>query len=466
MLGKREKDFEKSIQKGFISMAKYMLLKNKHIRYPFYLFVGMLLFKLACELGYSKILIRDAGTYKNCFDVFKYINGWIWCGILFWGIRHESKKVSSFMLNLVFLMQIIPITTIYAFGGGSAVYYNILCVSFFICELVAQHICIKGVSCLLRSKLLSFLMISVMVMSMLLLIVYIVRKNGMFTLTALNIYKVYELRSSGLFVLGKYAGYLFTWFLAAIIPFFIAKTLDDRNYGKVIFLCGIVAVAYLYSGYKGYLFALPVILVCGVWARRGNFYNEFYLSCMIGFLILVILACYSPVFKRFFEEVYSLFGRREMMVSANVKFAYYDFFSKNPKMGLGGILPRWLLNIPNPYENIRYTFLISKLYFGKPDMNANTGFLAEGYMRFGHIGTLLILILFAVLLRMMDRMQKREGYALTVGAFVYPVLALSDAHLIDTMFFGPWMFVLAFLLLYTRYPTLKISTVVLRKHKI
>ncbi len=436
-------------------MAESMLQKNKHMKYTFYLFVGMLLFKLACELGYTKILIRDVSTYKNCFDALKYANGLIWCSILFFGIRHESEKVSSFMLNLVFLMQMIPITTIYAFGGGNAVYYNTLCGSFLICELLTQYICFKGIPHLQRNRLLSFLMVSVMIASMLMLIVYVVRKNGMFSLTALNIYKVYELRSSGSFILGKYARYLFTWFLAAIIPFFIAKTLNDREYIKVIILCGIVSVAYLYSGYKGYLFALPVILICGLWARRRNFYNEIYLSCMFGFVILVILACYSPFFKRFFEEVYSLFGRREMMVSANVKFAYYDFFSQNPKMELGGIFPRWFLNISNPYENIRYTFLIAKLYYGKPNMNANTGFLAEGYMRFGHIGTLFILILFAVLLRMMDSMQKREGYTLTVGAFVYPVLALSDAHLIDAMFFGPWMFVLAFLLLYTSYPKVR-----------
>lgn len=433
-------------------MTETILQKNNHIRVKFYLFVGTMFFKFACELGYTQILIQDASTYRYCFSAFKYVNGFIWCGVLFWGIRHESKKVSSFLLYLVFLMQIIPITTIYAFGGGDAVYYNTLCGSFLICELLAQYIRIKDISRLKRSRMISFLMISVMIASMIALMIYIVRKNGVFTLTALNIYKVYELRSSGSFALGKYAGYLFTWLLAVIIPFLIAKTMDDRNYIKAFILCAIVVAAYLYSGYKGYLFALPVIVICSSWARRSNFYNEFYLSCMFGFFILVILACYSPVLKRVFEEVYSLFGRRQMMVSANIKFAYYDYFSKNPKMGLGGIFPRWLINIPNPYENIRYTFLISKLYYGKPDMNANTGFLAEGYMRFGHMGTLLVLVLFAVLLRMMDGMQQREGYALTVGAFVYPVLALSDAHLIDTMLFGPWMFIAAFLLLYRRYP--------------
>lgn len=434
---------------------KLCIFQKKQSGQAALLFFSVMLFKFACDLGYAVILSRDTATYTYDVDGFRYLNGLAWCTILFWGIRHGKRQASVFMLCLVYLMQIIPITTVYALGNKSAVYYNTVCMAFLLCEILVQWIHIRDIPYLQKSPVISFLMMAVMAGALAGLAIYIVRKNGMFTLTALNIYKVYELRSSGSFIIGKYTGYLFTWMLAAIIPFFLAKKINDKNYMAAFILCGIVWIAYLYSGHKGYLFSLPVIFVSSLWAGRKNFYHEVFICACVVFFILVILACYSPIFQRLFEEIYSLLGRRQMMVSANNKFTYYDFFSKNPKMGLSGIFPRWLFPIPTPYADIRYTFLISELYYGKPEMNSNTGFLAEGYMRFGHIGTFLILILFAVLLKMMDRMQRNEGYPLTIGAFIYPVLSLSDVHLIDTLFFGTWMMILIFLLFYTHYPGIK-----------
>lgn len=430
-------------------MIDSVLNRKKQIRAELVLFVTMMLFKFACDLSFYKILSLDISTFSFDFSELKYVNGLFCCIILFFGIRHEKHRVSVFMLYLVYLVQIIPITTIYAFRNENAIYYNTVCISFFICELLVQRVNIRNKPHFKRSKNISNLIIASFWSVIIGLIIYIVWKNGMFTLTALNIYKVYELRRSGSFVIGRYMQYLFNWVMAAVIPFLIAKKTDDRNYFIVFILCAVVLIAYLYSGFKSYLFYLPMILISSVWARRENFYNEIFSSASAAFFVLVIFACFSPVFEIFFTRLYSLFGSRLLMVPANNKFSYYDFFSKNPKMGLGAIFPRWLIKIPNHYENIRYTFLISELYYGEPEMNSNTGFLAEGYMRFGHIGILLILILFAVVLRMMDNMQKRAGYAFTIGAFVYPVLGLTDAHLLDSIFFGPWMIIMLLLVAYT-----------------
>lgn len=415
------------------------------------LFLGMLLFKFACDFGYVKLLAWDVSTYILEFSELKYINGFFWCTILFLGIRHDKYKVSTFMLYLIYLMQIIPITTIYSLGGGSVIYYNILCFGFLTCEVLTQWVKLNDVLSYLKNPLLSFILTIVLFTVLIFLIVYIVKKNGRFTLTALNIYKVYELRRSGSFALNKYANYLFNWMVSVLVPFFIVKKINNKNYFSAIMLCSLIFVIYLYSGHKSYLFCLPTVVICALWARRKNFYNEIFICGCIGFFALVMLACYAPILKKFFVEVHSLFGRRLLIVSANNKFSYYDFFSRHPKMGLGGIFPRWLIPIRNYYENINYTYLISAIYYGKPEMNSNTGFMAEGYMRFGHIGTIFIMIILALILRLMDQMQKRAGYVVTVGAFVYPVLGLSDAHLIDSLFLGSWMIILLVLIFYTPY---------------
>lgn len=430
------------------------------------LFLGMLLFKTACDFGYVKLLTWDVSTYILRFNELKSINGFLWCVVLFLGIQHDKHKASTFMLYLIYLMQIIPITTIYSLGGGNAIYYNVLCFGFLICEMVTQWVKINDFLSYLKNSYLTFAIAIVSFAALILLMIYIVKKNGRFTLTALDIYRVYELRRSGSFALNKYAHYLFNWMMAVIVPFFIAKKIHNRNYFAAIILCILVFVNYLYSGHKSYLFCLPTVVICTFWARRKNFYNEIFICGCVGFCILVILACYSPILKKLFVNVYSLFGRRLLMVSANNKFSYYDFFSRQPKLGLGGIFPRWLFPVHNYYENIDYSYLISDIYYGKPEMNSNTGFMAEGYMRFGHIGTILVMIILALILRLMDQMQKRAGYVFVVGAFVYPVLGLSDAHLIDSLFFGSWMIILLILIFYSPYKISGIKSWKIKKTRI
>ena len=112
------------------------------------------------------------------------------------------------------------------------------------------------------------------------------------------------------------------------------------------------------------------------------------------------------------------------------------------------MFPRWIIDIPNYYENISYPNLISEIYYGKPEMYSNTGFFAAGYMRFGYVGIVLSFVLFAWILMMMDKMQKRAGYVLAVGSFVYPVFMLTDAHLIDALILGNWMIVIILMVFY------------------
>ena len=69
-----------------------------------FLLISMLIYKFACDLGYWILLTPDTITYRADFNPIKYANGLLWCFILFWGIRHEKRKVSTFILYLVFVM--------------------------------------------------------------------------------------------------------------------------------------------------------------------------------------------------------------------------------------------------------------------------------------------------------------------------------------------------------------------------
>ena len=285
--------------------------------------------------------------------------------------------------------------------------------------------------------------------SMLVYTVYrMVKVYGSPQTTAFNIYSVYEIRKSAP-NLGHALNYLLNWTTAVFLPFALAKALSDRKVLLSIAVSAACILLYLYTAQKTILFMVPMVIACTVWASREQSYRELFVCLCFGFAVLVILACLeSDRDNGLFNRIYSLFGRRSMIVSANNKFKYFDYFSARPKMGIYGIFPRWLIPVKSYYEDIPYSYEISRIYYGKPEMNSNTGFLAEGYMRFGYPGTFIILILFTVFLKSIDSFQDRTCYPFTIGAFAYPVFSLNDAHLIDSLFFGPWMIIVLLLVFY------------------
>lgn len=408
------------------------------------LFVCMLFFKFSSDLGYLWLTTQDPLTYPAAFQPLKYTLGLLCVVALFFGIDHSRRKASSFLLYLMFLLQIVPITTIYGMGNESTEFYCVLCLSFFLCELLVRYV--HNEEFFHRNESISAILFWCMIAVAIVTIALVVYKNGVPSLTALNIYDVYDLRQSGTFQLGKYLSYAFGWVTKVILPFILALSLTKKKYVVSAAACGIQLLMYLYSGNKTLLFAIPLVVICCLWARRESFYKELFVAACAAFTLLVVLAVFSPVLSDAFERIYSLLGRRTMLVPANNKFKYFDYFSNHPKIGIYGIFPRWMLPIDSYYENVAYSFDISAIYYGKPDMNSNTGFLAEGFLRFGHIGTVLIMVLFAFLLKQIDRFQNRFNYPLAVGLFVYPVFSLADIYLLDSLAFGPWTVLLLILI--------------------
>ena len=85
------------------------------------LFISMMLYKFSLEWGYKNI-IHHGRFFNYNFDIIKYIIGTIWITVLFFSIKHNTKKVSVFCLYFVYIFQIIPITVIYAFLETKVVY--------------------------------------------------------------------------------------------------------------------------------------------------------------------------------------------------------------------------------------------------------------------------------------------------------------------------------------------------------
>lgn len=427
----------------FKDLRKMWSRLNDKTKNMIILFSTTFIFKIIMELGYWYILCKDTVTYTSDFNLIKYINGMVWCIFIFFAINnynYKGKRASTFFLYFKYIFEIIPITIIYALGNDSSLYYNVLCLAYLLCVFIVNGYNIKSLR--IKMKYLPFFIKLGFIVLVALMFIYIVLNNGLPTLQALNIYEVYELRESGVFKINKYMGYLLDWSACVILPFFLSNLLYRKKYVKAIIPAILIFSIYLYTGHKTFLFSIPLVIVCTLFSKRKNFMTEFFSLICSGAVFSILLYNVS----RIFSSIYEMFGRRTMIVSANNKFKYFDFFSSNPKIGFQGVFPRWIIDIPITYDDIGH--IISDVYYNNPNMNSNTGFLAEGYMRFGISGIFIELILFAIILIWIDKMQCRSDYQLAIGSCIYMIFRLSDEHLIGPLFFGTWMIMIIIIVLY------------------
>lgn len=419
-------------------------LSIRQTKYSLNLFMAFLLFKTVLEFSYAVYLNDIAPSeWPLHFNPLKFIYGFFWFTMLFFGIAHNRKLASTFFLQFLLAFQIIPITVIYALTDESTLYYSVVCFSVAVCEWMVFHMKTIRSDTRIANIPQGRVMIGGLCLLVFFFLLYVYYKNGAPTLMALNIYDVYKLRSSGIYQIGKYAGYLQALLTTVVIPILLTRFMLDRRYVSVALLVVVEFVIYLYTGHKSQLFMLVLVIGTVFLAMRKNFAELFWrLYC--GAISLVSLAVVFGV--PFADHIYGLFVRRVLFVSAQNSFYHFDFFSSHPLLWIAGIFPRWLIDFSNPYEGMEpYVLQIGKIYHGT-DTWANNGFLSEGFARFGLGGIILNLVLFAIVLKLIDGLQEKAGYEFAIGCCVNIIFGLGDGYLLQIFgYIGAWIL---FMILY------------------
>ena len=421
---------------------------NKENATIVFLAICFLIYKLILEYGFWYVLKPIyilSPVYKFDFSLSKYITGFIWLIILFLLIKHNEHKPSVFFLQMHYAIAIIPITIIYSFSDENTLYFFAICTGYGMAEILIYLY--KGDKAkrikLFDKKIFTVIVIVSFYLSNIIVYFDIVYENGLVSFRALNIFDVYSIR--GEFQLNKYIGYMFSWQYMVINPFFMIRSMKHKKWFSALLFMLLQLIAYLYAAQKTILFVIPLIFLLYFISKNNYFVRIIY----FGLTCLVTL---SVTLYNFFEvatETYGLFVRRVLFVPANLKYLYYDFFSHNDKIGFAGTLIGKLIGSEYPYDDTM-GFMISKIYFNDPDMSSNTGFLAEGYYRFGIFGILISLLVFCLLLILIDRFAKNNDYDFAIAFCFFSVFLLNDGALIDPLIFGN-LTVLVYVMLFYRF---------------
>ncbi|MEE3362049.1 MAG: hypothetical protein VZQ84_00655 [Anaerovoracaceae bacterium] len=392
----------------------------------------ILIYKTSLEFVLANYIVNEfSDSFSYSFDLLKYITGVAVILMIFYVMPKDLTKPSAFFLEMHYLIGIIPITVIYAFCDFATEYYLTVCASFVLAALILRtdH---RPIS--VNSRFLCKVMIGVFYLTILVVCLDIVYENGMFSLKALSLSKVYLVRRA--FRINKYIGYLFEWQITIIIPFFMADALERRKYFRAVVFSGIQFVTYLYSGHKVVLFSIPLVIFIYYFIKKIRDPKTLYFLYMAGIALLTLV----PKSVHSLMVACSLFVRRVLLFPAELKFVYYDYFSSHKPVGFEGTVLFKVFGDGNEYSG-GVGHVIASHYFGDTEMNANTGFMVEGFYRFGFIGIVIVFLLFALMLYLLDSCAKKNGFALTLTISVFSIYMLNDLDIIGSMIQG-YLFVL------------------------
>jgi len=191
------------------------------------------------------------------------------------------------------------------------------------------------------------------------------------------------------------------------------------------------------SGHKGVLSSVILVVFFYILFKL-NFNN--YNVLLLGFLGLLSFVLLLDVLE--VSMISSLIIRRLLMVPAHLNFTYLEFFSNNEFVyWSNGILKNFF---NNPYDvDIVHTI---GAYLGKPDMAANTGFIASGYAHAGVLGIIMYTIIAIVLFNIINQLANNNDKYF-VMAIMFPIILtlFKSSDLLTTLlthglFIALWLF--------------------------
>lgn len=404
------------------------------------IFIFLILYKLLLDLSYIVFIhknyeymgfILDLNLYKYVFSLFIFV-------VIYYMLPKDNDKPSSIFLQLHFIIMIIPMFTIYALMNESNVFFILSMIIFSV-----QYIILKLIPNIkiVRIKESKYILYILLIGITFFVYFSMIKANGI-SLRALNILNVYDIRDGVSYPF--LMTYLVTWQAKVINPFLIAISYMNKN-KKLLFTSIILQlILYLITAHKSYLLiTIAILIVMKILFSKRDFLKvisqkaALLTTGLIGFYV-ILTSLTMP----------SLFLRRLLFIPAQIKFHYYDFFSKNEFLYFSQGTIGGILQLKYPYD-MNSANMIGSIYFNNPQISSNTGYIADAYANMGFLGMLLIALIFVFILVLIDSLSIKLGKGLTVGLTLFPIMALNDSALQTTLLTGGLLFLLIVLYLYS-----------------
>lgn len=394
--------------------------------------------KLLLEAVYIKYinpLYEYMGLIYNPSE-YRLIESYVILVILYFLTPVGRYSIVDLFLNLQYLITIIPILSFYWLTSQSRI---------FLYGVVLCHVMQCLVSRVSNNKTVNFpykLQVNTIYKGLLLLsallLLYCIYRYGIPSLSGLNFNNVYIIRKKNTWTFPL--SYLVPWYAKIIFPFGMILSVKNKKYLVSGLLLACFIGIYLLFPNKAFLFS--VVLILGVYfgAKLRKLYFFLY-----GMLPLVLIS--GVLEKSFFNSriIISYLVRRALIIPAQLKFAYFDFFSVNEKYYFAKGRIGKLFGIDTDYTDT-IPVVIGK-YTGISG-HANTGYLGESYAQAGFTGLFLLALILILFLKLIDVKSRKISIEVAVSVTAFWLYSLNDSALLTALLTGGG---LLFLLLFSLF---------------
>ena len=427
-------------------MYSYLNNLMQFFKSHFLYFMLVILCRICFDAVYERIIFPIYGaTYKYvyCPTIETIILSWILLVVFMLPtckFYYSEKGVSNVVLLLLFLVSIVPFTTLvrngqfeYSYVLANTFYFALM---YFMTWVFRKKIEMKKVS--IQSRLTAGMKIQLLTLLMAITALYVCGRYSHFRVN-FSIDQVYDLRSeAGTYNLPTILNYMFRW-ATWVIPFLIGYYLRKKKYLYVALLFILQIFMFGYDGMKGPFFFAVVIVLANLFLPKikmsslnACFLYGFSGISVFSYAVYVILGNYA-----FAQSLLNRLG----LIPNIISYAYFKFYTQYQPDYFRTSFLRYF-GFKSPYSNISY--MICEWFFGY-SQGANDGLIADAVTNLGIVGIFVMPVAVAFVLRIVDMYTENFDERMAVCVALYLTLMLMSMFLLPILLTGG-LFVILFLL--------------------
>lgn len=409
-----------------------------------------IIYRLSLDI-YFLTVISEIYSYEGLVrdvSVIHYFCSWILYILGYMFVVTVSNYIIAVFLHIQWILTITPVFTIYATQKNKSILFLlcILCVVILQAQVAKKE---KGVAISLGNGVATpYFTIFGCILIMAVWIIMVLY-NDFAGVKAFDLVYIYQMREK--LVYPPLFGYFVSWITRVIIPWFFMNGLVHKKFFLSFYSITFELLFYMIWGGKGPLLSIGVIVVICVLSKYKILLYGTYMGmiacCLFGIIGYSLdklgTANESLVFQ-------ALFGARTLFIPATIKYQFYEVFQQFPKIMFSDGMIGKLLSQTYLYKNNLGTMVYAYFNNGSNAVEANTGYLADGYAQMGLVGMLgmgLLVILVVRFFSKYDGYIERTVLACVVGTVC---VVLNDGAFFTSFLTGGIVIYMMLLIIYAK----------------
>ncbi|WP_286708247.1 hypothetical protein [Psychrobacter sp. UBA2514] len=414
-------------------------------------------FRLLLDYGYIKFVypLFEYSGFNYEFNLTKLFISWFVIVLVFLIVFLKKRSALIYIYFLIYSITVVPNSSYYALSGSSEQSFWATTIVFtliliFIPARKKKYSYENGLSQKKRNIIITIIAI----ISSVNLLYLIYSTRGQYVLSFED---VYEFRADNTASYSGIFGYLNNWTPKIFVPFLIAVGFIRKSRIVISSSMMFCLLLFAFTGHKSIL--LPVILCVflSLAFKSGSedrYFERFSILCLSG---LIAISAMGVGWYLWDGELFlgSILFRRAFFVPVYLNDIYFDMFSDlyDPIYWSNGLLSSFSIY---PYGNEPITRIVGA-YLNLPNLNANTGFIASGFMQARYIGMALYTFILIVINIMLARVSNRINPLMFNAILLLPFLTLFSSSDLPTTMLTHGLLI-AIIILYLYSGVLKFST--------